>query len=151
MLLYGFVVFMVLPVKQEPILFFIYGLGILLGISDCEWVYRASGKYSFLALVNAVFRCLAIVAVYLLVRNSTDLYWYAFITLLAGSGSLVAGFLLTICVCLVWIRNSCWKRPVLRFRSLMEIQCRRRFVRLWGRQIMIVISCLCVRNRIKCY
>lgn len=93
LLLYGFVVFLVLPVKQEPVLFFIYGLGILLGISDCEWAYRASGRYSFLALVNSVFRCLAIVAVYLLVRNSTDLYWYAFITLLAGSGSLVAGFL----------------------------------------------------------
>ena len=93
LLLYGFVVFMVLPVKQEPVLFFIYGLGILFGISDCEWVYRALGRYSFLALVNAVFRCLAIVAVYLLVRNSTDLYRYALITLLAGSGSLVAGFL----------------------------------------------------------
>ncbi len=93
LLLYGFVVFMVLPVKQEPVLFFIYGLGILFGISDCEWVYRALGRYSFLALVNAVFRCVAIGAVYLLVRNSNDLYWYAFITLLAGSGSLVAGFL----------------------------------------------------------
>ena len=93
LLLYGLVVAMVLPVKHEPVLFIIYGLNILLGMSDCEWTYKALGRYSFLALVNAVFRCVAIAAVFLLVRNSTDLYWYALITLLAGSGSLVAGFL----------------------------------------------------------
>jgi len=93
LLLYGFVVWMVLPFKQEPVLFFIYGLQILAYMVNCEWAYKATGRYSFLALVNAFFRCVAIVAVFLLVRASTDLYWYALITLLAGSGSFVAGLL----------------------------------------------------------
>lgn len=93
LLLYGSVVLMILPFKQEPVLFFIYGLNILACMANCEWAYKAAGKYSFLALANAIFRCTAVAAVYLLVRDSEDLYWYALISLLAGFGSFVAGLL----------------------------------------------------------
>lgn len=93
LVLYGFVVLMVLPLKQEPVLFLIYGLHILACMVNCEWAYKAAGRYSFLALVNAFFRCVAIVAVFLLVRDAADLYWYAMITLLAGSGSLITALL----------------------------------------------------------
>lgn len=93
LLLYGIVVLMILPFKQEPVLFFIYGLNILACMANCEWLYKAAGKYSFLALANAIFRCAAVAAVYLLVRDTEDLYWYALISLLAGFGSFVAGLL----------------------------------------------------------
>lgn len=91
--LYGFVVLMVLPLKQEPVLFLLYGLQILACMVNCEWAYKATGRYSFLALVNAFFRCAAIVAVLLLVRDAADLYWYALITLLAGTGILITELL----------------------------------------------------------
>lgn len=93
LVLYGFVVLMVLPFKHEPVLFLIYGLQILACMVNCEWAYKATGRYSFLALINAFFRCVAIVAVFLLVRDNTDLYWYALITLIAGSGSLITELL----------------------------------------------------------
>lgn len=91
--LYGIIVNLLLPLKNEPVLFFIYSFNIFACMADYEWVYKATGKFSFLALVNGFFRFAAILAVFLFVREKADLYRYATISVMANTGALLTGFL----------------------------------------------------------
>ncbi len=92
-ILYSCAVIATLTAKENLLLFLFYGVSVLLCMTDCEWVYKATGHYSFLALLHAAFRLVAIIAVFVLVRNAADLYWYSFISVLCASGSMAAGLL----------------------------------------------------------
>jgi len=75
---------------EEKGLFLIYGIGILAAIPECEWLYKGMEHYSFLAWTNAASRILGILSLLLFVRDSSDVYVYAWISVLMGAGIRIA-------------------------------------------------------------
>ena len=59
----------------------IYGFGILIAILDCSWLYKGMEDYSSLAWISAVAKLCGLAALFLLVRESSDILKYAWIAI----------------------------------------------------------------------
>ncbi len=57
----------------------IYEFGILIAILDCSWLYKGMEDYSSLAWISAVAKLCGLAALFLLVRESSDILKYAWI------------------------------------------------------------------------
>ena len=71
---------------SDPALLFIFGVGILGAIPECEWLFKGMESYSDLLILSTVFRLLGIAALLLFVRQASDLFIYAWITVIMGVG-----------------------------------------------------------------
>lgn len=58
-----------------------------------EWFYQAIEQYSYITVRNLIFKSVSLVLVFLLVRDQSDIYTYALITVIATSGSNVLNFI----------------------------------------------------------
>ena len=51
-----------------------------------EWFYQAIEQYSYITIRNLIFKSASLILVFLLVRDQSDIYTYALITVIATSG-----------------------------------------------------------------
>lgn len=65
---------------------FLQGMGV-------EWLYQALEEYRYIALRSVLFQVIALIALFLFVRDEQDVLPYAMITLFASSGSYIINFI----------------------------------------------------------
>lgn len=85
-------VFFVPRLAEEKELFILYLLMPLLTVLSVEWLYKALEQYPYIAVRSLLFKCLALVLMFVLVKKKEDLMLYAGLTLLASVGSFVLNF-----------------------------------------------------------
>lgn len=85
-LLIGFIL-SVPRLYQERQLYFITSLTILLGAIGMEWLFRAMEQYTYITIRSLVFKVIAIIAMFLLVKSKQDYVIYATISVVAAAGS----------------------------------------------------------------
>jgi len=86
-------IFLVPKLYENKNLIMIVGLSILFNSIGVEWLYKAIEKYSYITIRSIVFKFIAILAMFVLVRNQSDYIMYGFITIFAGVGSNVFNFI----------------------------------------------------------
>lgn len=81
---------MVVPALQDDkLLFVIVSITILLSSIGMEWLYKALEQYTYITIRSVVFKVVAIIAMFLLVRSESDYVIYGGITIFASSASFV--------------------------------------------------------------
>lgn len=73
--------------RNEPILFFINGINILLNMIGMNWLYQALEQYDYITFRSVLFKILSVILMLLLVHRRGDYIIYAAITVLAAVGS----------------------------------------------------------------
>ena len=79
--------------RAEKELYMIVGATILLNTIGAEWLYRALEKYTYITIRSVIFKLVAIVAMFLLVKEPSDYLIYGAIAIFAGSASNILNFL----------------------------------------------------------
>lgn len=74
-------------------LMLIYSIGIFFTMLGADWVYRALEKFSYITIRSIVFKFISVIAMFLLVRDSSDYIVYAVISVFAGVGSNLLNFI----------------------------------------------------------
>ena len=86
-LYYGSILF--LPRMQEHLLIFIIsGLSLLLLPFSNEWYFYGMERFGFTTSRTLIFRCIAVVALFLFVKSKDDLYIYMLISVVWGLGAI---------------------------------------------------------------
>ena len=78
---------------EEKLLFVVIGSTILLNALGVEWMYKALEQYSYITIRSLIFKVVALVALFILVRSESDYLLYGAITILASAASNVLNFL----------------------------------------------------------
>lgn len=78
--------------KRDPLLFLISGMVIAFNDLGMEWLYQALEKYSYIAMRTIVFKIVALLLMFGLVKQPSDYIMYCLINVLASSGSKVLNF-----------------------------------------------------------
>ncbi len=78
--------------QRYETLLLICSIGIVLQGIGMEWLYQAMEDYRYIAVRSALFQIVALIAMFLFVRDEEDVIPYAVITLLASSGSYILNF-----------------------------------------------------------
>lgn len=84
--------FSVPRLAQDKLLYFIIGISIILNALGVEWLYKALEKYSYITIRSLIFKIIALVAMFFLVKNQEDYIFYGGITIFAASASNVLNF-----------------------------------------------------------
>lgn len=74
-------------------LLIINGFAIALQGMGMEWLYQALEDYRYIAMRSVLFQIIALILMFLFVKESEDIIWYAFIYMLATSGSYILNFI----------------------------------------------------------
>lgn len=85
-------VFNVPRLRQDIALYLIIGISIILNALGVEWLYKALEKYSYITVRSLIFKAIALVAMFLLVKNQEDYVIYGGITIFAASASNILNF-----------------------------------------------------------
>ncbi len=87
-LLAAALLFVPIPQLQENrFLYVIISMTILLSSIGMEWLYKALEQYTYITIRSIVFKLIAVVAMFLLVRAESDYLVYGAITIFASSAS----------------------------------------------------------------
>lgn len=78
--------------SQDKPLMIIISLTILFNAMGVEWLYKALEEYSYIAIRSIVFKVIALVVMFILVREKQDYVAYGAITILAASASNILNF-----------------------------------------------------------
>jgi len=79
--------------RADCLLYLIYGLQIFFISFNCDWFYRAMGKYSFLTAMMTACRMIAAIALFLFVKDNQAVYSYALISVFVTVGVSLYSFL----------------------------------------------------------
>jgi O-antigen/teichoic acid export membrane protein len=79
--------------REEKTLFIITSLTILFNAIGIEWLYKGLEQYTYITVRSIIFKFIALVATFLLVRQQSDYEIYAAISIFAGSASNVLNFI----------------------------------------------------------
>ena len=79
--------------REESTLYTICSVAIILNVVGVNWVYQALEEYSYITFVSVLFKALGLALMFLLVRNSGDVLWYGFVTVVSSFGSAVFNFI----------------------------------------------------------
>jgi O-antigen/teichoic acid export membrane protein len=85
-------IMMVDRLKDYTVLLMINSFSILMLGMGMEWLYQALEEYRYIALRAMAFQLIAIVIMFLTVRDSNDIVSYTIVSTLAASGSYVLNF-----------------------------------------------------------
>lgn len=78
--------------EQDRTLYLVIGISIILNALGVEWLYKALEKYSYITVRSLIFKAIALVAMFLLVKNQEDYVIYGGITIFAASASNILNF-----------------------------------------------------------
>lgn len=89
--LIGFITF-VPKIGNEKMLYFVLSSTILFSTIGMEWLYKGLEEYTYITARSVIFKIIALVAMFLLIRDSDDYIIYAGTTVIASSASLILNF-----------------------------------------------------------
>lgn len=79
--------------RQEKPLFLILSLMMWFQTIGMEWLYKALEKYTYITLRSVMFKLIAVIAMFLLVRQQSDYLYYGGVTILAAAASNIFNFI----------------------------------------------------------
>ena len=79
--------------REEHTLLLIIGATILLNALGVEWLYKALEQYTYITVRSLIFKVVALISTFMLVRAPEDCLQYGFLTILATSASNVLNFI----------------------------------------------------------
>jgi O-antigen/teichoic acid export membrane protein len=85
-------IFIVPKFAQDPKLFLICGVNIVLNMFGANWIYQALEQYDYITARSIFFKAISVVLMFALVHQQTDYRIYAAITVLSSVGSNVMNF-----------------------------------------------------------
>lgn len=85
-------VFLVGRIRRDRTLFLVMSLTILFNTIGMEWVYKALEQYTYITLRSLIFKVLALIGTFLLIKNSGDYILYGALTIFAASASNIFNF-----------------------------------------------------------
>ena len=89
-----FIAIMLVPrLYTEKQLFIIMGLSILLSTIGMEWVYQALEEYSYITIRSLIFKTIAVILTFLLVKTEKDVVLYGFVHLFSNSAAFILNFI----------------------------------------------------------
>lgn len=88
----SFCVLMIPKMHAESRLYWILSSTLLLQALGVEWYYKSIEEYSYITIRSLICKVIALVSLFLLVKNSTDYEIYGLISILASSLSCVFNF-----------------------------------------------------------
>lgn len=78
---------------EDKGLFMINIAVLVLNLIGCDWLYKGLEQYQYITVRSVIFKVLAIIFMFLLVKEQDDYHYYAAITILASVGSYVFNFI----------------------------------------------------------
>lgn len=84
--------FLVPKLYQEKELFFIVSFTLIFNTIGMEWLYKAIEQYTYITVRSIIFKFIAVIVMFLLVKNQQDYVVYGGITILAAVGSNIFNF-----------------------------------------------------------
>lgn len=78
--------------REDRLLYLVVSLTIIFDTIGMEWLYKALEQYSYIAIRSMIFKLVALVGMFLLVRSKEDYVIYGGLTILAASASSVLNF-----------------------------------------------------------
>jgi O-antigen/teichoic acid export membrane protein len=79
--------------RQDRLLYIVVSLTIIFTSIGMEWLYKALEQYTYITIRSLIFKIVALVAMFCLVRTPDDYVIYGGITILASSASYLMNFL----------------------------------------------------------
>lgn len=79
--------------RKEKILLMVVSLTMLFNAIGMEWLYKALEQYTYITIRSIVFKFVALIAMFLFVREKKDYLAYGAITILASSASNICNFI----------------------------------------------------------
>lgn len=86
-LIFGASIFLVPRFAEDKALLALMSISILFQLLGVEWLFKALEEYTYITVRSLLFKILALVLMFLLVREKDDYIIYGVLTLLAGMGS----------------------------------------------------------------
>lgn len=86
-LIFGACLFLVPRFAQDKALLGLMSISIFFQLLGVEWLFKALEEYTYITVRSLLFKILALVLMFLLVREKDDYIIYGVLTLLAGMGS----------------------------------------------------------------
>lgn len=89
-----FILLEIIPnLNADPKLFIITSSMILFSVIGVEWLYKGLEQYRYITIRTIIFRCIALFATFLFVKNENDYLIFAAITAFATVGSGIINFI----------------------------------------------------------
>lgn len=79
--------------REESLLFFILSIAILLNPLGMEWLYKSLEKYTYITTLSIAFRTLALILMFVFVREKQDYIIYGAITVFGTSMASILNFI----------------------------------------------------------
>ncbi|MDO5702764.1 MAG: flippase, partial [Lachnospiraceae bacterium] len=86
-------IFLVPSLADDRSLYIIMSVTIFLGAIEMEWLYKGLEMYTYITVRSLIFKLIALIAMFLLVRSSGDYVIYGAISVFAVSASGICNFL----------------------------------------------------------
>lgn len=86
-LIFGVSLFIIPRFAQDKALLVLMGISIFFQLLGVEWLFKALEEYTYITLRSLLFKILALVLMFLCIREKDDYIIYGVLTLLAGMGS----------------------------------------------------------------
>lgn len=88
----GICIVLVPKFRTYTLLFLITSFTILLQTLGIEWLYQALEKYTYITVRSLIFKAIAVILTFCLIRDSDDVAMYAFVNIFAVSASNLLNF-----------------------------------------------------------
>ena len=82
----AFLIFMIPKIKEEKILIIVCSMALFFNLIGMEWLYKSLELYSYITVRSIVFKVIAVMLMFIFVRNKADYIWYAAIIVIANTG-----------------------------------------------------------------
>ena len=85
-------IFLVPKFQEYSMLFVVMCPSILLQTFGMEWLYRGMEKYTYITIRSIIFKIIAVILTFCMIKDSGDVLWYGAITIFTASASNVLNF-----------------------------------------------------------
>ncbi len=86
-------VFLIPQLREEKMLYIVVSMTIICTTIGMEWLYKALEQYTYITIRSILFKLVALIAMFALVRAEKDYVIYGGITILASSASYIFNFI----------------------------------------------------------
>ncbi len=84
---FGISIFLVPKLSRDRALFAVMGISILFQMLGAEWLFKAVEEYVYITVRSLAFKIVALILMFLCIRDQDDYIIYGGLTMLAGAGS----------------------------------------------------------------
>lgn len=79
--------------RTDAVLLWIIGVNIFLNVIGVEWLYKGLEQYSYITIRSIIFKAIALILMFFMVKNQDDYLIYGALSVVAGAGSNILNFL----------------------------------------------------------